>query len=305
MTDTQQAEGLSRGKRALLFIIVGGLAASALVSAGFVVFGEQGDIVARALWTVLILTAFALIILAETRVHYREGWVLPLRVGGWVASAFVALFNTWDYRTDLGDTIYLVPVTLVSVVVIQLAVLHITLMGRAYWRDPSPAISVSAVIATACAAAVAVMIVIPLVARPDDLFGDTYWRIVVALAIIGTVATVISPLVRAITRPRRPDAAEAYTGSPASYPTQQAPADRAVAPQAPSAYPAQPAAPGYPGQAQAPGAYPGQPPAPALPAWPTYYGTPIPLPILPDGTPDWQAYHTGQPTPGSRPYPQG
>lgn len=316
MTDTQQAEGLSRGKRALLFIIVGGLAASALVSAGFVVFGEQGDIVARALWTVLILTAFALIILAETRVQYREGWVLPLRVGGWVASAFVALFNTWDYRTDLGDTIYLVPVTLVSVVVIQLAVLHITLMGRAYWRDPSPAISVSAVIATVCAAAVAVMIVIPLVARPDDLFGDTYWRIVVALAIIGTVATVISPLVRAITRPRSPAvSAEAYAGGPASYPAQQGPADY-TAPQAPSGYSAQPSAPGYPAQpsapaypaqaqAQAPGGYPGQPSAPALPAWPTYYGTPIPLPILPDGTPDWQAYHTGQPTPGSRAYPQG
>ncbi|SIT74376.1 hypothetical protein [Microbacterium sp. RU33B] len=301
MTDSQQGAGLSRGKRALLFIIVGGLAAAALVSAGFVVFGEQGDIVARALWTVLILTAFALIVLAETRVQYRESWVLPLRVGGWVASAFIALFNSWDYRTDIGDTIFLVPLTIVSIVVIQLAVLHITLMGRAFWRDPSPAIAMSAVVATVCAAAVAVMIVIPLLVRPDDLFGDTYWRIVVALAIIGTVATVISPLVRAIVRPRRPEAsATGHAGestAPAAYPGQGAPHTAQQMPssppaQAPASYPPQP---GY-----APTGY-----APQAPAWPTYYGTPVPLPILPDGTPDWQAYHTGQPTPGSRAYPQG
>lgn len=301
MTDMQPVTGLSRGKRALLFIIIGGLAAAALVSAGFVVFGDQGDIVARALWTVLILTAFALIVLAETRVQYRESWVLPLRVGGWVASAFVALFNSWDYRTDIGDTIYLVPVTIVSIVVIQLAVLHITLMGRAFWRDPSPAIALSAMVATACAAAVAVMIVIPLLVRPDDLFGDTYWRIVVALAIIGTVATVISPLVRAIVRPRQtapayadqPTGRDAYAGQPAPgvYPGQAVP----------PAYPAPTAQAGHPG-ASSPAAYPVQPVAPA---WPTYYGTPVPLPILPDNTPDWQAYHTGQPTPGSRPYPQG
>ncbi len=302
MTDSQQGAGLSRGKRALLFIIVGGLAAAALVSAGFVVFGEQGDIVARALWTVLILTAFALIVLAETRVQYRESWVLPLRVGGWVASAFIALFNSWDYRTDIGDTIFLVPLTIVSIVVIQLAVLHITLMGRAFWRDPSPAIAMSAVVATVCAAAVAVMIVIPLLVRPDDLFGDTYWRIVVALAIIGTVATVISPLVRAIVRPRRPAApATGHAGestAPAAYPGQGTPYTAQQMP--PSQPPAQASASYPPQPGYAPAGY-----APQAPAWPTYYGTPVPLPILPDGTPDWQAYHTGQPTPGSRAYPQG
>lgn len=312
MTQPQAEPGLTRGKRALLFIIVGGLAASALVSAGFVVFGEQGDIVARALWTVLILTGFALIVLAETRVQYREGWVLPLRVGGWVASAFVALFNSWDYRTDISDTIYLVPVTILSIVVIQLAVLHITLMGRAFWRDPSPVVSLSAIVATAAAAAVGVMIVLPLVARPDDLFGDTYWRIVVAIAIIGTVATVISPLVRAITRPR--SAAAAYpqdAAAAAGYPVAQAPAAPYAGAQAPSAaYSATPTSPGAPAP-QAPG-YPAPPTfaaphpvAPAQPSWPTYYGSPIPLPVLPDGSPDWQAYQTGQPTPGSRPYPQG
>ena len=49
----------------------------------------------------------------------------------------------------------------------------------------------------------------------------------VALAIIGTVATVISPLVRAIVRPRRPEtSATGHAGeptAPAAYPGQGAP----------------------------------------------------------------------------------
>ncbi|WP_082406533.1 hypothetical protein [Microbacterium sp. No. 7] len=37
--------------------------------------------------------------------------------------------------------------------------------------------------------------------------------------------------------------------------------------------------------------------APAVPqAWPTYADGRTPLPVLPDGTPDWNAYYTGQPT---------
>ncbi|MEN2738240.1 hypothetical protein ABCS02_10645 [Microbacterium sp. X-17] len=38
------------------------------------------------------------------------------------------------------------------------------------------------------------------------------------------------------------------------------------------------------------------PPAAAPVAWPTYVDGVTPLPILPDGTPDWNAYYTGHPT---------
>ncbi|WP_460775822.1 hypothetical protein [Microbacterium sp. GXF7504] len=34
----------------------------------------------------------------------------------------------------------------------------------------------------------------------------------------------------------------------------------------------------------------------AAPAWPTYADGVTPLPVLPDGTPDWNAYYTGYPT---------
>lgn len=41
-------------------------------------------------------------------------------------------------------------------------------------------------------------------------------------------------------------------------------------------------------------------PATAAPQWPTYADGVTPLPVMPDGSPDWNAYYTGQPT-----YPYG
>lgn len=37
-----------------------------------------------------------------------------------------------------------------------------------------------------------------------------------------------------------------------------------------------------------------------LAPWPTYAATAIPLPVMPDGSPDWGAYYTGHPSAGAR-----
>jgi hypothetical protein len=41
-------------------------------------------------------------------------------------------------------------------------------------------------------------------------------------------------------------------------------------------------------------------PAPVAQAWPTYVDGLTPLPVLPDGSPDWNAYYTGYPSPGAQ-----
>lgn len=41
--------------------------------------------------------------------------------------------------------------------------------------------------------------------------------------------------------------------------------------------------------------------APAVQQWPTYADGLTPLPVLPDGSPDWNAYYTGQPTYAGQP----
>lgn len=42
--------------------------------------------------------------------------------------------------------------------------------------------------------------------------------------------------------------------------------------------------------------------APAVQAWPTYADAVTPLPVLPDGSPDWNAYYTGRPSTPQPPY---
>jgi len=45
--------------------------------------------------------------------------------------------------------------------------------------------------------------------------------------------------------------------------------------------------------------------APATPSWPTYVDGVTPLPVMPDGSPDWNAYYTGYPTGYAPPAPAG
>jgi len=44
-------------------------------------------------------------------------------------------------------------------------------------------------------------------------------------------------------------------------------------------------------------------PGATAPQWPTYVDGFTPLPVLPDGSPDWNAYYTGYPSPGAQPIP--
>lgn len=57
-------------------------------------------------------------------------------------------------------------------------------------------------------------------------------------------------------------------------------------------------APKKPRPAAPPAGYAPQP-APVAPAWPTYVDGLTPLPVMPDGSPDWNAYYTGYPSAGA------
>jgi hypothetical protein len=123
--------------------------------------------------------------------------------------------------------------------------------------------------------ALATLLVVPLMLGEFLWFPDIYWRVTVAVAILAAVGTALIPLVNALFAPKKP---RAVAASPAPYGVAPAP----VAPVAPAAL-AAPAAPE---------------PQELLP-WPTYVDGTTPLPMLPDGSPDWGAYYTGYPTPGA------
>lgn len=131
----------------------------------------------------------------------------------------------------------------------------------------------------------AALLVIPLAFGEWLDLPEIYWRIVVAVAILAAVGTAVIPLVNLLFAPKKPQPQPmAYGYGQAAIPAgPYAPAEAQS--QTPAYAPAPPSAP--------------EPAAQELLPWPTYVDGATPLPMLPDGSPDWNAYYTGYPTPGA------
>jgi hypothetical protein len=152
-----------------------------------------------------------------------------------------------------------------AVGVLQLALLHMRLFWMAHQRHVTSFTRVVAIVTTAFVIGLAGMLVFFLTFPRTIDYDELYWRIVVAVAILAAVGTTLLPLLNALFAPRRPRPAAA--GHPYGYAVD-------TAQELPAA------------------AQPQQ-------AWPTYVDGRTPLPAMPDGSPDWNAYYTGYPS-----YPQ-
>lgn len=260
--------------RFAVWIAIGALIASAIVCVVWVLIGPDNDIIGKAFLTILLLAAFAgAAVLDASLSERRAQWYALLSMVGWVIILLAGAFKIWApyeygdaYRWD-DPGLRLFQFVLIALIV-RLAILHIWLYLRSYLRRVTPFLTAIVWITVVMVGALTLMLVIPLTFDALDL-GDYYWRVVVAITILATVGTAIVPLVRALTNPRRrsdPVQNYAQNHAPVGYgPTQQA----------------------YTGYAQ---------PGYAVPVWPTYVDGVTPLPVLPDGSPDVNAYYTGQPT---------
>jgi hypothetical protein len=167
---------------------------------------------------------------------------------------------------------------LLIVLILQLVLLHLRLYIKAFQRYDTAFTRAVVIVTIALVVALAALLIIPLAFGEWLSLADLYWRIVVAIAILAAVGTALVPLVNVLFAPKRP--------RPHPHP---------VPP--PHASPAVPAAPA----ASAPATQ-------ELLPWPTYADGATPLPMLPDGSPDWNAYYTGHPSPGAHvftPLPPG
>jgi len=147
--------------------------------------------------------------------------------------------------------------------IIQGALLHARLLLRAYERHQTTFTTVVTYVTIGLVVILAVMLVLPLMTDEFVTYRPLYWRVVVALAILAAVGTAIVPLVNALFAPKAPRAAAPapYNGVPPAY-----------------------------------GRVPAAALTPAPLPWPTFADGVTPLPALPDGTPDRNAYYTGRPT---------
>lgn len=244
--------------RAVIWVAIAAIIAAAVVCVIWVLIGDQNGLVGKAFLTIMVLAAFAgVVILDANLAATRPQWLITASMCTWVLTLIVALVKIWrplnDYFVGSGHyfTVSLFHIVLI-VAIFQLALLYGRLLWTALERRSTSFTRIDGVVSTVLVVSLALMLNFWL-AFPDLNYGQFYWRIIVSITILAAVGTVLVPLVHALTLPREPRAR------------------------------------GVVGGIQAHG-------------WPTFADGITPLPVLPDGQPDWQAYYTGRLSDGSRPY---
>ena len=249
--------------RGAIWIAIGALIAAALVCVVWVLIGDQDGIIGRAFLTILLLAGFAGIAILEAGLAPRRpDWLALASMITWIVALLAGAIKIWlpldvyEYAGGVGRFFLL----LVIIGVLQLALLHVRLFIPAARRYVTTFTQVIYYVTIVMLVLLVAMLVIYLTLPDTFHYGDIYWRLVVALAILTAVGTTLIPLLNALFAPKKPRAA--------------------IPPQAYGAVGGSVVAPVAPAQQQ----------------WPTYADGVTPLPVMSDGSPDWNAYYTGYPT---------
>ncbi|MGY1552881.1 hypothetical protein ACW5CM_13960 [Microbacterium sp. A588] len=250
--------------RGAIWIAIGALIAAAIVCVIWVLIGNQDGIIGRAFLTILLLAAFAgVAILEASLAPNRPDWLALASMITWIVALLVGAIKIWmpeapdEYTMGVGRFFML----LLVVGVLQLGLLHARLFTAAAQRYVTTFTQVIYYVTISILVGLVALLVFFLAFPHTFDYGDLYWRIVVALAILAAVGTTLIPLLNALFAPKRPAAPHGY--APNSF-ASSSPALAA--------------------------------PPVAAQQWPTYADGATPLPVLQDGSPDWNAYYTGYPT---------
>ncbi|KDA04928.1 hypothetical protein DC31_02400 [Microbacterium sp. CH12i] len=269
--------------RGAIWIAIGALIAAALVCVIWVLIGDQDGIIGRAFLTILLLAGFAGIAILEAGLATkRPDWLALASMITWIVALIVGAIQIWlpfepgEFAGGLGRFFQL----LLVIGILQLALLHVRLFTSSARRHVTTFTTVIYYVTIAILIILVAMLVFFLTLPDTFEYGDVYWRIVVALAILAAVGTMLIPLLNALFAPKKPAAPAASVQYAQQGYTQQG---QGYAQQN-QAY----AAPGYSSQPAVA--------APVAQQWPTYADGVTPLPMLQDGQPDWNAYYTGYPT---------
>ncbi|WP_106814805.1 hypothetical protein [Microbacterium timonense] len=265
--------------RAAIWVAIGALIAAAIVCVVWVLIGDQNDIVGRAFLTILLLVGFAGVAILDAHLAPgRPAWFALASMGSWIIALLIGAVLIWmpERYPWLGFSRFIQ--FLLIVLILQLVLLHVRLYMKALHRYDTPFTRAVAIVTIVLVVGLAALLIVPLTFGEWLSLDSLYWRIVVAVAILAAVGTAIVPLVNVLFAPKRPRTHASHPGVPAPYPA-------LAAPSAPAA-----------------------PVTQELLPWPSYVDGVTPLPMLPDGSPDWNAYYTGYPSPGAHvftPVPHG
>lgn len=255
--------------RAAIWVAIGALIAAAIVCVVWVLIGSQNGIVARAFLTILLLVGFAGVSILDAHLAPRRPvWFALTSMASWIIALLIGAVMIWMPERHPWSGVGRFVSFLVIVLILQLAVLHIRLYMKAFRRYVTAFTQTVVIVTIALVVGLAALLIIPLMITEWVSFADIYWRITVATAILAAVGTALIPLVNVLFAPKKQ---RPVTAQPAPYGGQPAP---------------------Y-------GAAPQPAPQQELLPWPTFVDGITPLPMMPDGSPDWGAYYTGYPSEGA------
>ncbi|WP_203580230.1 hypothetical protein [Microbacterium hibisci] len=253
--------------RAAIWVAIGALIAAAIVCVVWVLIGSQNGLIGRAFLTILLLVAFAGVAILDAHLAPRRpAWFALASMASWIIALLLGAVMIWmpERYHWLGFSRFIS--FLLIVLILQLVLLHVRFYLKALQRYDTPFTRTVAIVTIVLVLALATLLIIPLAFWEWLYLTDLYWRIVVAVAILAAVGTALLPLVNVLFAPKKV---------------------RSHAPLAAGA--------AAPASARA---LPASPTQELLP-WPTFVDGVTPLPMLPDGSPDWNAYYTGYPSPGA------
>lgn len=254
----------SRGRVSLLvrgsiWIAIGALIAAAIVCVVWVLVGPQNDIIGRAFLTILLLAGFAGVTLMDANLaRGRAPWLVLASMGSWIVALLIGAVKIWITEPGFATGFLRFFELILAVGILQLAVLHVRLYWKSHLRHVTAFTRTIALITTALLGLLTFLLLFFLTFPRTIDYHEMYWRIVVAVAILAAVGTALVPLLNALFAPKAPQEHPKAPDFRPQVSTQAAP--------------------------------------PVANSWPTYVDGMTPLPVMPDGSPDWNAYYTGYPT---------
>lgn len=295
----------------VLKVIIGSVVAAALIGVAAMVVGEFGTLHLRAILTVIIIVVFSLLAWYDADVSSKRSHnfalvgvfvSLYLLIAGilkvWVPAIIYAQptdnfyagasyeYGTYNIVEDFWHWIWLV-------IIARFALLHAHLLLNIHRKYVTPILQLTAKITIGLIVLFAILLTLPTLLTQFD-YTETYWRFTGAVFILDVLGTVLIPLSYALFGPKSQSQMQPVY-SPTTTKLQAGAVPPANVPSsawgAPSVPPVVQTAPVEPAGDNSPTGsvmFEAPPVASRKLAWPRYEdGTP--LPVLPDGTPDFSA----------------
>jgi len=180
---------LGKLKSAILYVLIGGLVTSALISIIAILIGEFNSVITKALLTTFVFVTHSLIILALVSADRNNSIgkaIIPSTIFvAIIANMFTTTLGTWNIIDgDVTWRAFLLYVLAVGSSFIVAGALRLRIANKA---------TNAAVYTTAGSAIALTLILIPWVAAPDaEWLGPLYYRLVAVLAILGATAFSLS-----------------------------------------------------------------------------------------------------------------